>query len=598
MLLRHVMQQENGFVRGGSFLIGPMVADLFTYEDLSSDDHAIAEVAEGFVRREVLPKAEAIEAQAPGLMRALIEQAGTLGLLMFDIPECHGGLGVSKGASMLIGERAFKLASFSVAWGAHTGIGTLPLLFYGTPEQKAHYLPKLMSGELIAAYALTEPASGSDALGAKARAIPTPGGDGYRLTGVKQFITNGGFADLFTVFAKVDGDKFTAFLVERSMPGVSVGPEEHKLGIKGSSTTQLILDDVFVPAANLLGELGKGHKIAFNILNIGRFKLGAGALGGARECLELAVRYARERTQFQTPIASFGAIQRKIAEMAVRIYVTSALGYRTAGLMDERIAEIDAAAPDYDAQVVKVLEEYTIEQSIVKVFGTETLDFVVDEALQMLGGYGFTADYPLERHYRDARITRIFEGTNEINRLLIPAVLMKRVMLQGLPLFAFVQEVEADLAAGFEDAETDAPLARESAAVERAKKLVAYTTMLLLQREPAEIGRKQQHLERFADMIIDLFAMESAVARARKVQQARGIEAAAIDRDVVGIFVADAMERLGNNARVLFANDVTNGELGRHLATIARLVAYSPIGVLDARTRIAEKITEAGGMPA
>jgi alkylation response protein AidB-like acyl-CoA dehydrogenase len=598
LLLHHVMHQENGFARGGSFLVGPMVADLFTYEDLSSDDHAIAEVAEDFVRREVLPKAEAIEAQAPGLMRALIEQAGTLGLLMFDIPECHGGLGVSKGASMLIGERAFKLASFSVAWGAHTGIGTLPLLFYGTAEQKAHYLPKLMNAEMIAAYALTEPASGSDALGAKARAIPTPGGDGYRLTGVKQFITNGGFADLFTVFAKVDGDKFTAFLVERTMPGVSVGPEEHKLGIKGSSTTQLILEDVFVPAANMLGELGKGHKIAFNILNIGRLKLGAGALGGARECLELAVRYARERTQFQTPIASFGAIQRKIAEMAVRIYVTSALGYRTAGLMDEQIAQIDAGAPDYDAQVVKVLEEYTIEQSIVKVFGTETLDFVVDEGLQMLGGYGFTADYPLERHYRDARITRIFEGTNEINRLLIPAVLMKRVMLQGLPLFAFIQEVEADLAAGLEAPETDEPLDRESAAVARAKKLVAYTTMLLMQREPAEIGRKQQHLERFADMIIDVFAMESAVARARKVQQARGVEAAAFDRDIVGVFVADAMERLGNNARVLFANDVVNGELGRHLAAIAHLTAYRPIGVLDARTRIAEKITDAGGMPA
>ena len=414
---------------------------------------------------------------------------------------------------------------------------------------------------------------------------------------MKQFITNGGFADLFTVFAKVDGDKFTTFLVERTMPGVSVGPEEHKLGIKGSSTTQLILDDVFVPASNMLGELGKGHKIAFNILNIGRFKLGAGALGGARESLELAVRYARERTQFQTPIASFGAIQRKIAEMAVRIYVTSALGYRTAGLMDDQITRIDAAAPDYDAQVVKVLEEYTIEQSIVKVFGTETLDFVVDEALQMLGGYGFTADYPLERHYRDSRICRIFEGTNEINRLLIPAVLMKRVILQGLPLFDFMKDVEADLAAGIEAAETGAPLEREIAVVERAKKLVAYTTMLLLQREPAEIGRKQQHLERFADMIIDLYAMESAVGRAWKVQQSRGAEASAFDRDVVGIFVADAMERLGNNARILFGNDAPKEDLERHLTTIGRLAAYSPIGVLDARTRIAVRVTDAGGMP-
>jgi alkylation response protein AidB-like acyl-CoA dehydrogenase len=590
------MHLQNGCVSGGSFLIGAPVTELFTYEDLSSEEHAIAEVAEGFVRREVLPRAADIEAQAPGLMRSLLEQAGALGLLMYDVPECHGGLGVSKAASMLIGERAFKLASFSVAWGAHTGIGTFPLLFYGTAEQKMRYLPQLMSGELMAAYALTEPGSGSDALGAKARAVPTADGTGYRLTGVKQFITNGGFADLFTVFAKVDGEKFTAFLVERTAPGVSVGPEEHKLGIKGSSTTQIMLDDVFVPADAVLGEIGKGHKIAFNILNIGRFKLGAGALGGARECLEAAVQYARERKQFQTPIASFGAIQRKIAEMAVRIYVTSAVGYRTAGLLDAALAHVDSAAPDYDAQVVKVLEEYTIEQSIVKVFGTETLDFVVDEGLQVLGGYGFTTDYPLERHYRDARITRIFEGTNEINRLLIPAVLMKRVMLQGLPLFDFLSEVEAELVSGAAEAASDAPLAREIAAVARAKKLVAYTTMLLLQREPAEVGRKQQHLERFANMIIDVFAMESAVARAAKNQRARGLEAAAFDRDVVAVFVADAMERLGADARVLFGNDASNGDLERHFGVVARLTAHSPIGVLDARTRIAERITEMGGV--
>src|SRR6185369_5955255 len=366
-----------------------------------------------------------------------------LGLLMFDIPEQHGGLGVTKAASMLIGERAFKLASFSVAWGAHTGIGTLPLLFYGTAAQKERYLPRLMSGEMIAAYALTEPSSGSDALGAKTKATSVP--NGYRLTGVKQFITNGGFADLFTVFAKIDGDKFTAFLVERDTPGVSVGPEEHKLGIKGSSTCQLVLEDVFVPAENMLGELGKGHKIAFNILNIGRLKLGAGALGAARECLEFAVRYASDRKQFETPLVEFGVIQRKIADMAVRIFVADSLAYRTAGLIDAKIALIERDDPEHDGKVIKAIEEYTIEQSIVKVFGTETLDFVVDEALQMLGGYGFVADYPLERQYRDSRINRIFEGTNEINRLLIPATVMKRAMTQGLPMLEFMQQVDADL---------------------------------------------------------------------------------------------------------------------------------------------------------
>jgi alkylation response protein AidB-like acyl-CoA dehydrogenase len=591
------MTIQNGTVSGGSFMVGRTVSDLFIYEDLSQDDTAIAEVAETFVRRDVLPRTAAIENQEPGVMRGLLEKAGTLGLLMFDIPEKHGGLGVSKAGSMLIGERAFKLASFSVAWGAHTGIGTLPLLFYGTDEQKAEYLPRLMSGELIAAYALTEPGSGSDALGAKTKAIPTPDGRGYRLTGVKQFITNGGFADLFTVFAKVDGDKFTAFLVERASPGVSVGAEEHKLGIKGSSTCQLILDDVFVPATNLLGTLGEGHKIAFNILNIGRLKLGAGALGAARECLECAVKYAADRKQFQTPLVEFGAIQRKIADMAVGIFVADSLAYRTAGLIDVLIARLDADDPDYDKQVIKAIEEYTIEQSIVKVFGTETLDFVVDEALQILGGYGFVADYPLERQYRDSRINRIFEGTNEINRMLIPATLMKRVMTQGLPLLEFMQEVESDLASGNGHLEpVDGPLAREIHAVDEAKRLVAYTTRLLLMREPAEVGRKQQHLETFADMIIDLYAMESAVARTAKLIRRRGEEKVKFERDLVAVFLADATDRLCAKARRLFGNDTDGAELERHLANVTRLTPFLPLRVLDARTRIAEHVVGAGGV--
>jgi alkylation response protein AidB-like acyl-CoA dehydrogenase len=597
LLLQRGMHLENGSVKGGSFLVGRIVRDLFIYEDLSAEDWAIAEVAETFVRRDVLPQVDAIEAQTPGLMRSLLERAGDLGLLMFDIPEKHGGLGVRKAVSMLMGERAFKLASFCVAWGAHTGIGTLPLLFYGTNPQKQRYLPRLMSGEMIAAYALTEPGSGSDALSAKTKAIPTPDGSGYRLTGVKQFITNGGFADLFTVFAKVDGEKFTAFLVERTTPGVSVGPEEHKLGIKGSSTCQLILDDVLVPAENLLGEMGKGHKIAFNILNVGRLKLGAGALGAARDCLESAVTYASDRKQFQTPLVQFGAIQRKIADMAVRIFAADSLSYRTAGLIDSLLTRLDGAAPDYDAQVIKAIEEYTIEQSIVKIFGTETLDFVVDEALQMLGGYGFVADYSLERHYRDSRINRIFEGTNEINRLLIPATIMKRAMTQGLPVLEFIQEVEAELANGNgHEGRSDGPLAREIHAVDQAKKLVAYTTKLLLQREPAEIGRKQQHLEKLADMIIDLYAIESTVARTAKLIRYRGEAQVMLERDLTAVLVADASERLGANARVLFGNDSGASDLERHLATIERLTPYAPLGTLDARTRIAEQVVSAGGV--
>ncbi len=591
------MMIENGTVSGGGFLIGKTVRDLFTYEDLSNDDRAIADVAESFVRRDVLPHTDAIEAQAPGLVRTLLQKAGELGLLMFDIPEKHGGLGVSKAASMLIGERSFKLASFSVAWGAHTGIGTLPLLFYGTAAQKARYLPSLMSGERIAAYALTEPGSGSDALGAKTKAVPTADGRGYQLTGVKQFITNGGFADLFTVFAKVDGDKFTAFLVERDTPGVSVGAEEHKLGIKGSSTCQLILEDVFVPAENLLGELGKGHKIAFNILNIGRLKLGAGALGAARECLEAAVKYASERRQFQTPLVEFGAIQRKIADMAVRIYVADSLSYRTAGLIDALIARLEPSDDDYDAQVIRAIEEYTIEQSIVKVFGTETLDFVVDEGLQIFGGYGFVADYPLERQYRDSRINRIFEGTNEINRLLIPATVMKRVMTQGLPMLQFMEEVERELADGNGHVvPLDGPLAREIDAVIQAKKLVAYTTRLLLQREPAEVGRKQQHLEKLADMIIDLYAIESAVARTQKLIARRGQEKVKFERDLTAVFVGEASERLATRARELFGNDTHGEDLDGHLAAIAALTPYRPIGAIDARARIAEHVVGHDGV--
>jgi len=595
LLTHSVMPDNSEITKGASFLLGPLVQELFTYEDLSAEDHAVAEAAEVFVRREVVPRIDAIESQEPGLMRDLLEKAGRQGLLMFDIPERHGGLGVSKAVSMLIAERAFKLASFCVAWGAHTGIGTLPLLFYGTAAQKECYLPRLMSGEMIAAYALTEPGSGSDALGAKTIAVRE--GDAFRLTGVKQFITNAGFADLFTVFAKVDGDKFTAFLVERSWDGLRTGPEEKKLGIKGSSTCQLILDEVVVPAENMLGELGKGHKIAFNILNIGRLKLGAGALGAARECLEMAVKYAIDRKQFQTSIAEFGVIQGKMAEMAVRIFAADSLSYRTAGLIDSLLARLDPAAGDYDSQVIKAIEEYTVEQSIVKVFGTETLDLVADEALQMLGGYGFVSDYQIERHYRDSRINRIFEGTNEINRLLIPATVMKRAMTQALPILDFIEGIEAEVERDASVTEPPAgPLAREIHAVAQAKKLVAYTTRLLLHREPAELGRKQQHLEKLADMIIDLYAMESTVARVHKLIRGRGEKKAAFESAMAAVFTAAASQRLAARARLLFGNDAAPQDLERHFGAIARLTSYVPLGIIDARRKIAEHLGSTAGV--
>src|SRR5882762_4333545 len=432
---------------GGSWLVEPVGATpQFTGADFTDDDRLYAKTAEDFVRNEVLTRLEEIESKQEGLMPSLLKRAGELGLLMVDIPERYGGLGLRKATSMLVSERGALCASFSVSWGAHTGIGTLPIVYYGSEAQKQRYLPRLATGELLAAYALTEPGSGSDALAARTQAVPDAGG-GYRLTGVKQFITNAGFADLFTVFAKVGGEHFTAFLVERGVPGLSTGPEEKKLGIRGSSTRQVILEDVRVPGDRVLGQVGQGHKIAFNILNIGRFKLGAGSGGAAKECLHIALEYAKEREQFGRPIASFGMIQRKLADMATRIYVADSMSYRTAGLMDAAAERLDPTTADHATRLVREsVEEYTIEASILKVFGTETLDFVADESLQVLGGYGFTAEYPVERHYRDSRINRIFEGTNEINRLIIPATLVKRIGQGQLAFGEFLQQVDREIA--------------------------------------------------------------------------------------------------------------------------------------------------------
>jgi len=430
---------------GGHWLVAPVgSAPQFTGADFTEEDLLYAKTAEDFVRHEVLTRLAEIEEKRAGVMPELLKRAGALGLLMIDIPERYGGLGLHKTTSMLVSERGALCASFSVSWGAHTGIGTLPIVYYGTEAQKQRYLPKLASGEWLAAYALTEPQAGSDALAIGTRATLDPATRTYRLSGTKQFITNAGFADLFTVFAKVDGEHFTAFLVERTRPGVSTGPEEQKLGIRGSSTRQVILEEVAVPADAVLGEVGQGHKIAFNILNIGRFKLGAGAVGAAKECLQVALDYARQRHQHGRPIASFGMIQRKLADMATRIYVADSMSYRTAGLMDAAAAAIPDDQPR--RLIEEAVEEYTIEASILKVFGTETLDFVADESLQTLGGYGFMADYPVERHYRDSRINRIFEGTNEINRLIIPATVVKRIGRGRLAYQDFLQQVEREIA--------------------------------------------------------------------------------------------------------------------------------------------------------
>ncbi|MBI2467413.1 MAG: acyl-CoA dehydrogenase family protein [Candidatus Rokubacteria bacterium] len=581
-----------GVARGGAFLIEPLGSrEIFTAGQFTDEQLAYAKTAETFVTKEVLPRLDAIEAREQGLMPRLLRRAGELGLLMIDIPEQDGGLGLDKATSMLVSERAAKVASFSVSWGAHTGIGTLPLVYYGTAAQKARYLPKLASGEMLAAYALTEPGSGSDATAARTTAVLAPDGTAYLLNGVKQFITNAGFADLFTVFAKIDGEKFSAFLVERGFPGVSTGPEEQKLGIKGSSTRQLILQDARVPVENLLGEPGRGHKIAFNILNVGRFKLGSGAVGAARECLDSAIRYASERRQFGRPIAEFGAIQQKLADMATRIFVADAMSYRTAGLMDEATRTLDAGVPDRERRAVEVLEEYTIECSIIKVFGTECLDVVADEALQVLGGYGFTEEYPIARHYRDARINRIFEGTNEINRLIIPATLLKRITKGALPYLEFTRTVQEEIAhPDRRPACPLGPLAREVQACEMAKRVVAYTVLVILQRDLASLAEKQQHLLLLADMIIDVYAMESVTARVQEQLRREPALEASTELDMAYVFVASANQRVAGLAARPLANESEGDELERHLETVRAFTPFIPIRTIDAKTRIAKRL--------
>jgi alkylation response protein AidB-like acyl-CoA dehydrogenase len=579
---------------GASWLVSPVGAhEQFTGADFTDTDVLLGKTAEDFVRGEVLPRLEEIEAGVEGVMPTLLKRAGELGLLMIDIPERYGGLGLHKTTSLLVAERGALYASFGISAGAHTGIGTLPIVYYGTEEQKQRYLPKLATGEWLAAYALTEPQSGSDALAMHTRAVAD--GTHYRLTGTKQFITNAGFADMFTVFTKTDGDKVTAFLVERTTPGLSLGPEEHKLGLHGSSTRQVILEEARVPADHVLGEVGQGHRIAFNILNVGRFKLGAGAGGIAKECLKVALGYAAERKQFGQPIARFGMVQRKLADMATRIYVADSMSYRTAGMMDAAADAVDPNAPDAQRRLVtSAIEEYTIECSILKVFGTETCDFVADEALQILGGYGFTADYPIERHYRDNRVYRIFEGTNEINRLIIPATLLKRIGRDAMAYTDFLGQVDREIVdrAAWPPA-VSGPLEREYRAAEVAKRVVAYVTRVLVEKDLASLKDKQQHLEVLANMIIDVYAMDSVVNRTRLLLGHGSADDDALRIAMTNVFVSSANERVIDGARRLLVNEFEGDELAKHLK-LESIIPRIPVRTIAVKTRIAEALVARG----
>jgi alkylation response protein AidB-like acyl-CoA dehydrogenase len=583
-------------ISGGSFLLEDRRPDeIFFPEDFSEQHQLIAQTAEDFANQEIVPNIEKMEHKDYSISRELLKKAGELGLASVDIPEAYGGMEMDKATSAIIADRIAKYAGFATTWGAHTGIGVLPIVYFGTDDQKQRYLPRLASGEIVGAYALSEASSGSDALNCRARATLSPDGKHYILNGEKMWITNAGFADLFTVFAKIDGEKFTAFLVEKSFPGFSVGAEEHKLGIRGSSTCPIILNDCKVPVENLLGEIGKGHVIAFNILNIGRFKLGASCVGGARNAIESAVRYAKQRKAFDKVIADFGLVREKIANMAVGIFAGEAMVYRTIGMIDTALAEVDKSSATASKAACKAIEEYAVECSIIKVWASEMIDYVVDENVQIYGGYGFVEEYPAERAYRDARINRIFEGTNEINRLIITGFLLKRAMSGQLPLMPAIKKLMDEVLAGPSlGDEVEGALAVERKMVSNAKKLGLFAAGVATQKYMQAIQDQQEIMGAIADIVIETYAMESTVLRAQKLVELNGESASALPIAMAQVYLSQAIEKIEASARKIIAA-VADGDMMRtQLAILRRLAKYEPFNTIAARQKIAQRVIETG----
>jgi alkylation response protein AidB-like acyl-CoA dehydrogenase len=587
-------------ISGGSFLLEErQTADVFTPEDFSDQQQMIGQTTADFAINEILPQAEKIEHKDYSVSRELLKKAGDLGLSGAEIPEAYGGLEMDKVTAAIIADNIAKYAGFATTWGAHSGIGLLPIVYFGTEEQKKKYLPRLAAGEIVGAYALSEATSGSDALNCRARAVLSPDGKHYILNGEKMWITNAAFADLFTVFAKIDGEKFSAFLVEKTFPGFSHGAEEHKMGIRGSSTCPVILNDCKVPVENLLGEIGKGHIIAFNILNIGRFKLGAMCVGGARVSIESAVSYARQRKAFGKSISEFGLVREKIANMATLIYVGESLVYRTVGMMDALLSEIDSASPDAAKERRKAIEEYAVECSILKVWGSEMIDYVVDETMQIHAGYGFVEEYPAERAYRDARINRIFEGTNEINRLIITGFLLKRGMSGQLPLMPAIKKLMDEVLSGPSiGEELEGPLSEERKLVSQAKKLGLFVAGAATQKYMQEIQEHQEVMGAIADMAIEIYAMESAVLRTQKMVESASSskqgEAAALPIAMTRVYLTQALEKVEGAAKKVIA-DVAEGDMLRtQLAIVRRLSKHEPFNTIALRQQIAQRTIEAG----
>ncbi|HVS95381.1 MAG TPA: acyl-CoA dehydrogenase family protein [Puia sp.] len=579
-------------LRGAEWLIKESSPfDTFIPEDFNEEQRMVKDMCAAFLDTEVLPIIDRIDKLEPGLMPSLIAKAGEQGLLGASIPEEYGGLGKDFITSTLVNEGLGGGFSFSVGVSAHTGIGTLPILYFGTPAQKQKYIPKLASGEWKGSYGLTEPNSGSDALGAKTTAKLTADGKYYLLNGQKCWITNGGFADVYTVFAKVDGDKFSAFIVERGFEGFTQGPEEHKMGIKGSSTVQLYFQDCKVPAENLLGEIGKGHIIAFNILNIGRLKLCAAALGGAKRAATTSIEYANTREQFKTPIARFGAIQHKIAEMAIRMWTAESAMYRTTKFIDDKEIGLTAEGKPFNESLLGAAEEYAVECAILKVYGSEMLDFVVDEGVQIHGGNGFSDEYLISKAYRDSRINRIYEGTNEINRLLTVDMVLKRAMKGRLDIMGAAMAVSKELMSIPDfGAGDDTPFAKEKKIVQQFKKAVLMTAGAAVQRLMTRLESEQEILMNIADMAILTFVAESALLRAWKLADQRGLEGAAFELDIMRTFLYDAADRINKSGKDAINAFAEGDEQRMLLLGLKRFTKTEPFDSKAARRRIAARL--------
>lgn len=582
---------SQNMARGGGFLISSCAPDeIFTPADITGDQKLIGQTAEEFVAKEVLPLVPELELHSKGLMAQVLKKAGELGLLAGGIPEEYGGAGLDKVSATLLSEKLAAYASFAVTHGGHAGIGTAPIVYFGTEQQKKKYLPRIATGEIISCYCLSEPQAGSDALAARTRAVLSPDGQNWILNGQKMWITNGGFADLFVVFAKVDGEKFSCFLVERGAPGFSVGAEEKKMGIKGSSTTALFFENTPVPKENLLHEIGRGHIVAFNTLNAGRFSLGAYCVGGAKKILEVASKYSKERAAFGRQLAQFGLIDAKLAEMAIRIYAAESMIYRIAGQVDVATASA-AAGTTKTEQGMKMLEEYAIESSISKVYGSETVDYCVDEAVQIFGGYGYHEDYPVARSYRDSRINRIFEGTNEINRMLIIQMLMKRAMSGVLPLIPAAMKLAEEVLAGPSMEEgASSEFAPEERIVANNKKIFLQAAGAAVQRFREQLAEQQEIVAALANVVMEIYAMESCLRRAQKAAKGNAGGSSSVMADAMRVFVSDAADRAEREARTALAATVEGDALRTQLAVLRRFAKRETIDTIALRRRVAAAV--------